>query len=69
MLGMSLHAWGYVDEATGIKERLASSYPDAKGVARLERLFSKPAGSPPDEKVFMRPYRIHGVSPLTGQAY
>jgi len=69
LLGTALHAWGEVDEAGEIRSRLARDFPDSAFVRKLDRAQSKPAGTPPDERIFIRPYRIRGVSPLGGGAY
>ena len=60
-LGTSLHAWGRVDEAAQVRERLAET--DSKLLPRLDRRLLKDPGEPPDEKKFIRPYRIRGLSP------
>jgi outer membrane protein assembly factor BamD len=60
-LGESMHAWGAVDEAKAVRERLAEKWPDSRQLHRLDRALAAPPGSPPDEKVFIRPYRIRGV--------
>lgn len=60
-LGTALHAWGEVDEAQAVRERLAQAAPDSKYLRRLDRELGKPPGTPPDEKVFLRPYRIRGA--------
>lgn len=60
LLGVSMHAWGDTDEAKMIRERLATEAPDSKWLSQLDRALAKPAGTRPDEKVFIRPYRIRG---------
>jgi outer membrane protein assembly factor BamD len=57
-LGVSLHKWGSVEDATAVRDRLASQFPDSEYLRRLDRELGRPAGEPPDEKVFVRPYRI-----------
>ncbi|MEQ1500809.1 MAG: outer membrane protein assembly factor BamD [Myxococcota bacterium] len=65
-LGVSLHAWGSVDEANAIRDRLATAYPDSKYLHRLDRALARPPGTPPDDKVFVRPYRIRGAPAMSG---
>lgn len=60
-LGTALHAWGRVDEARQVRERLAET--DSKLIHRLDRRLAKDPGEPPDEKKFIRPYRIRGLTP------
>ena len=61
--GTALHRWGYAEEATRVRERLAELAPASRELARLDEVIAQPAGSPPDEKVFVRPYRIRGAVP------
>ncbi|MEQ1569069.1 MAG: outer membrane protein assembly factor BamD [Myxococcota bacterium] len=61
-LGVSLHQWGSVDEAAAIRERLATQFPDSDHLRRLDRVLATPPGEPPDEKVFVRPYRLRGAA-------
>jgi outer membrane protein assembly factor BamD len=61
MLGTSLHAWGQLEEAKGVRERLAADFPDSPHLRHLDRILAKPPGEPPDEKIFVRPYRIRGA--------
>lgn len=60
LLGQSMHRWGDVDEAKGIADRLLRTAPDSRELRELERALTKPPGTRPDEKVFIRPYRIRG---------
>ena len=61
LLGKSLHSWGFVSEAEQVRERLVDA--DSKWLARLDRQLAKPPGTPPDERKFIRPYRIRGMMP------
>ena len=61
--GTALHAWGFTTEAERVKDRLAQLAPESRNMSRLETAMAKPAGSPPDERVFIRPYRIRGAVP------
>jgi len=60
-LGTALHAWGEVDEAAQVRERLVEA--ESGLVAKLDRRLQKEPGQPPDEKKFIRPYRIRGATP------
>jgi outer membrane assembly lipoprotein YfiO len=64
LLGTAMHAWGHVDEARGVLESFASASPESRLVKRLERRLARPAGEQPEEEIFVRPYRIRGVSGL-----
>ena len=44
-----------------MRERLVDA--DSKWLARLDRQLAKPPGTPPDERKFIRPYRIRGMMP------
>jgi outer membrane protein assembly factor BamD len=57
-LGTALHEWGSVDEATAVRERLATQFPESVWVRQLDRELAQPPGERPDEKVFVRPYRV-----------
>lgn len=67
LLGTALHAWGDTAEAEQVRERLAEAAPESSYLRRLDRALQRPAGEPPDEKVFVRPYRIRGLG-LQGPA-
>ena len=67
--GVALHRWGRVNEADQVRAQLAERSPDSGPLHRLDHELARPAGTPPDEKIFVRPYKIRGVSPVTGQPY
>jgi outer membrane protein assembly factor BamD len=69
LLGTAMHAWGNVDEARFVLDQLISDHPDSRSAKRLVRVLERPAGEEPAAEIFVRPYRIRGVSPLTGAAY
>jgi len=56
--GEALHAWGDVHGAQGMYDALKKDYPDARPTERLARILQTPAGSPPKEETFVRPYRV-----------
>lgn len=65
--GKAAHAWGDLSTATAAREQLAADHPDSKYLARLDRVLARPAGTPPEEDVFLRPYRTSGgAAPTAG---
>ncbi len=54
------HAWGMVGEAQGLRERLTAEYSEPALLAELERALARPPGSPPQDQMFPRPYRVAG---------
>jgi outer membrane protein assembly factor BamD len=63
-MGTAMHAWGDTDEAVQVRDRLAEE--DSPLLSKLDRRLAKPPGERPDEKVFIRPYRIRGMTPGMG---
>lgn len=63
------HASGLTDEARSVREKLATNYPASPYVKVADRALAKPAGEPPTEDTFIRPYRLPSGSgaPATGQ--
>ena len=64
--GTALHKWGFVEEAKRVREQLADAAPESRELARLDRALAQEPGEPPNEKVFVRPYRIRGALPPQG---
>jgi outer membrane protein assembly factor BamD len=62
LLGQALHNWGDVDQALRMRERLAETAPGSGELRTLDRVLKRSPGVKPDEKVFIRPYRIRGAS-------
>ncbi|MEN0064781.1 MAG: outer membrane protein assembly factor BamD [Myxococcota bacterium] len=60
LLGMALHATGEVDSARAVRDKLAERAPKSKELEQLDRALQKPAGTPPEKTVFVRPYRTRG---------
>lgn len=58
LLGTSMHAWGDVEAAQQVRERLAEESPGSEYLRELDRVLTKQPGVRPDERVFIRPYRI-----------
>jgi len=65
-MGRAMHAWGDTEGARQVLARLQTDFPDSGQAAQLSRWLAEPAGSPPDEKVFVRPYRIRGSTGVPG---
>ncbi len=63
LLGSSLHAWGETEVALEVREQLSNADADSRWLVRLDRQLAKPPGVRPDEKIFIRPYRIRGAAP------
>jgi outer membrane protein assembly factor BamD len=61
LLGQAQHRVGRSAEAQAHLERLRAEFPSHPAVDRLSRVLSQPAGEPPPEEVFFRPYRIRGA--------
>ncbi len=60
LLGMALHATGRPEAARDVRARLVAEAPDSAELQRLDRALTKPPGEPPEETVFVRPYRTRG---------
>lgn len=67
LLGTALHRWGETTQAQAVREQLATDHPDSRQLRQLDRVLAGPAGEPPDEKVFVRPYRIRGAQQIPPQ--
>ena len=65
MLGMSRHRWGDTKGAAEAREMLAADHADSGYLERLDKELAKEPGTKPDEAVFVRPYRIRGLTPGT----
>jgi outer membrane protein assembly factor BamD len=61
MLARSLHAIGSVQEALAVRERLAESYPDSRHLKAVDKALAEEPGRPPEEEIFVRPYRMPGL--------
>lgn len=65
---MALQATGRVEEARTTREALASQWPDSPAIARVDRALARPPGTPPEEVIFVRPYRVPpGLPPQQAQ--
>jgi outer membrane protein assembly factor BamD len=52
------HRWGLTEEARAAREQLAQRFPDSGSLHQADRVLAQPPGSPPEESVFIRPYRL-----------
>lgn len=66
LLAISLHETGRTDEARQWRETLAKDHPESDLIASVDRRLAKPAGTPPEDEIFVRPYRVPGMD--QGQA-
>ena len=60
LLGMALHATGDADAAKTVRTKLAERSPDSRELELLDRALTKAPGQPPEDVVFVRPYRTRG---------
>lgn len=60
--GMAKHAWGDVEGAKAVRERLAKAHPDSAQLKQLDRYLKRDPGEKPKEEVFIRPYRVRGLA-------
>lgn len=58
LAGVAYHAWGLELEARRVREKLAGVAPGSAWLDHLDRALARPAGTPPPEEVFPKPYRV-----------
>lgn len=58
LAGIAYYEYGRVDEARSARERLAEQYPESNELKKLDRRLAKKPGRPPEEEIFVRPYRL-----------
>lgn len=63
LLARALHATGAPEQAQDVRARLAEHAPDSKALEQLDSELAKPPGTPPEETIFVRPYRTRGAGP------
>ncbi len=61
LVGRAWHAWGIEEKATEARAALAARAPESAYLDRLDRVLARPAGLPPEEQTFRRPYRVAGM--------
>lgn len=61
MLARSLHATGHTEAATAARAKLAELDEASRHLGRTDRFLAKPPGVPPEEEIFIRPYRMPGL--------
>ncbi len=61
LLARALHSIGESDDAILARDKLAEEYPGSRYLGTVDRSLAKPAGSPPEEEIFVRPYRMPGL--------
>jgi outer membrane protein assembly factor BamD len=60
LLTLSFQELGRPQDAIDARARLAEQYPASRYLVSVDNRLSKPPGSPPEEEVFVRPYRLPG---------
>ncbi|MFT7521056.1 MAG: outer membrane protein assembly factor BamD [Kiritimatiellia bacterium] len=68
LLGESHHAWGNVQTAQQVRERLAEKHPESTWLKRLDRTLAGEPGEAVEEKTFLRPYKIPAIGGAAAQA-
>jgi outer membrane protein assembly factor BamD len=69
MRAMALHATGRAEEARATRDELVARWPESGAIRRVDRALARPPGVPPEEVVFIRPYRVPaGLPPQQAQA-
>jgi len=63
MMAVAYHQLGRTDDAAQMRERLVAEHPGSTLLAHVDRVLHKPPGTPDEEVVFVRPYRIPGGDP------
>lgn len=63
LAGIAYHRVGDEDDATRMRDQLIAASPDSKWVGRLDHVLAQPAGEPPKDEIFVRPYRMQGGAP------
>jgi outer membrane protein assembly factor BamD len=61
LLAIAWHSVGRADEARSMRERLATEHPESILLGKVDRALAKAPGTPPEEEIFLRPYRIPGL--------
>jgi outer membrane protein assembly factor BamD len=61
MLARGKHAWGETETAAEVRESLARQFPDSRWLERVDRWLARAPGAPPEEEIFVRPYRYPGM--------
>lgn len=56
--GRAYHEWGFTHDAEQIRVQLAADFPDSAELDRLDRALARAPGEPPEETVFVRPYKV-----------
>lgn len=62
MLAEASQGIGKTLDAEAARDRLVERYPESTFIARVERALSRPPGTPPEDVVFARPYRMAGLN-------
>jgi outer membrane protein assembly factor BamD len=63
LLARAYHAVGRPAEAQDARTRLAEVHPDSRFLGVVDRELRRPPGTPPEEEIFVRPYRVPRFNP------
>lgn len=66
MAAIAYHKTGDAEGAVRARERLVAAAPESHWVERVDRELATPLGTPPEDVVFVRPYRVSGGGPAAG---
>ncbi len=58
------HRVGRTIEAEAARDRLVALHPDSRWLPSVVKVLEEPPGSPPEDEVFVRPYRMPGMTQL-----
>ncbi|HMV66071.1 MAG TPA: outer membrane protein assembly factor BamD [Myxococcota bacterium] len=61
MLAVALHETGRPDEAKQWRDTLATDHPESSMITRVDRTLARDPGTPPEDEIFVRPYRVPGM--------
>jgi outer membrane protein assembly factor BamD len=62
LLALAHQEVGAPEDATAARARLAERFPESAWIARVDHRLALPPGSPPEAEIFVRPYRMSGMS-------
>lgn len=67
LLAISYQEIGQPDEAQKARARLAEAHPESRLLTGVDRRLALPPGIPPEEQIFVRPYRFPGLDGSASQ--
>jgi len=63
LLARAFHGTGQVEAAQMTRDRLKNQFPHSRFLLKVDSALKKPPGQPPEEEIFIKPYRIPGMTP------